>query len=64
MTMNWARQTTTRSAVLELGSLVLKAVVVFTMTTVLEYLSRYKRGVYPGSRTHTQHFFEERPASR
>jgi hypothetical protein len=54
--MNWARQTTTRSAVVELGSLVLEAVVAFTMSTVLEYLSRYKRGVYPGSRTHTQYF--------
>jgi hypothetical protein len=54
MTMNWARQTTISSDVVELGSLVLGAVIAFTMSTVLEYLSRYKRGVYPGSRTHTQ----------
>jgi hypothetical protein len=36
MTMNWARHTTTRSAVVELGSLVLEAVVAFTTSTVLE----------------------------
>jgi hypothetical protein len=36
MTMNWARQTTVRRAVVELGSLVLEAVVVFTTSTVLE----------------------------
>jgi hypothetical protein len=56
MTMNWARQTTSRSAFVERGNLVSEAVVAFTWDTVQHFLSRYKRGVYPGSRTHTQHF--------
>jgi hypothetical protein len=63
MTMNWARQTTMRSAFVERSGLELVAVVEFTRDTVRQSLSRYKRGVYPGSRADTQPV-EERPARR